>query len=136
MTIVAGSSGSDEGRRPGKEAVSDCVGDDTVKPLILRKVQKPVFKVVESVFDEESLLIKQELNDEDDVCDSKIVGGNNTVKRPVTVDSLHSQTAHPENVVNKAATESFKGTVKRKPKTITFVTSIKIVEANDVVKGS
>ena len=88
------------------------------------------------MFDEEALLIKQELNDEDSVSNSVIVNEKSTVKRPVTVDSLHSQTAHPENVVNKAATESFKGTVKRKPKTITFVTSIKIVEANDVVKGS
>ena len=79
MTIVAGSSGSDEGRRPGKEAVSDCVGDDVGKPHILRKVQKPVFKVIESEFDEEALLIKKELNDEDSVYDSKIASENNIV---------------------------------------------------------
>ena len=30
--------GYEYGRRPGKEIVSDYVGDDTVKPLILRKV--------------------------------------------------------------------------------------------------
>ncbi|WOG92417.1 hypothetical protein DCAR_0311683 [Daucus carota subsp. sativus] len=46
------------GRRPGKEAVSDCVGDDTIKQYILRNVQKPVFKVIEPDFVEEGLLIK------------------------------------------------------------------------------
>ena len=53
----------------------------------------------------------------------------------MTVDSLHSQTAHTKNAVNKAATESFRGTVKRKRKKVTFVTVVKTVEANAAVKG-
>ncbi|WOG81888.1 hypothetical protein DCAR_0101044 [Daucus carota subsp. sativus] len=73
--------GYEYGRRPGKKTVSDYVGDDTVKPLILRK------------------------------------------------------TAHTKNAVNKAATESFRGTVKRKRKKVTFVTAVKTVEANAAVKG-
>ena len=59
--------------------MSDCVGDDVGKPHILRKVQKPVFKVIEYEFDEEALLIKKELNDEDSVYDSKIASENNIV---------------------------------------------------------
>ena len=119
------------GRRPGKESVSDYVA----KPLVLRKVPKPVFKYVESVFDEEALLIKQELNDEDSVSNSVIVNEKSTVKRPVIVNSVHNQTAHSKIAVNKAVTESFKGTVKRKPKIVTFVTVVKIVEADAAVKG-
>ena len=102
------------GRRPSKESLSDYVDNDTAKPLVLRKVQKPVFKYVESVFDEEALLIKQELNDEDSVSNSVIVNEKSTVKRPVTIDSIHSQIAHPKIVVNKAEAEPSNGTVKRK----------------------
>ena len=36
-----------------------CGGDDTVKPHIHKKVPKPIFKVIESEFDEEASLIKQ-----------------------------------------------------------------------------
>ena len=46
--------------------------------------------MIESEFDEEYLLIKQELNDEDNVYESKIARENSTVKRPVTFDSSHS----------------------------------------------
>ena len=88
------------------------------------------------MFDEEALRIKQELNDEDSVSNSIIINEKSTVKRTVTIDSLHNQMARPKNAVNKAATESFKGTVKRKPKTITFVTAVKTVEANNAVKGN
>ncbi|WOG82403.1 hypothetical protein DCAR_0101567 [Daucus carota subsp. sativus] len=105
-------------KRPGKEAVSDFVGDDIDKPHILRKVQKLVFKVIESEFDEEALLIKLELN-EDNVYDNKISRENSTVKRPVTVDSSHNQTTRPKNAVNKAATKPFND-----------------IAANDAVKGS
>lgn len=55
--------GYDYGRRLGNETVSARVGDDTVKPNILKKVGNPEFKVVETEFDEEDLLIKQELNE-------------------------------------------------------------------------
>ena len=88
--------------------MSNYVDNDNAKPLVLRKVQKPVFKYVESVFDEEALLIKQELNYEDSVSNNVIVNEKSTVKRPMTVDSIHNQTAHQKNAVNKAATESFK----------------------------
>ena len=68
--------------------------------------------------------------------DSKIANENSTVKRPVAVDSLHSQTARSKNAVNKAATKSFKGIVKRKSKIVTIVTTVKTVEANDAIKGN
>lgn len=61
------------------ENCSDCVGNDTVKPHILKKVHKPKFKVVEAEFDVEALLIRQELNDEE----------NKTVKSPVIVILSH-----------------------------------------------
>ncbi|WOG99612.1 hypothetical protein DCAR_0518965 [Daucus carota subsp. sativus] len=82
--------GYDYGRRLGNETVSARVGDDTVKPNILKKVGNPEFK------------------------------SDNTFK----------------NVVNKVETDSFKGTVKRKTKIVTFVPAVKTVEAKDVVKGS
>ncbi|WOG92485.1 hypothetical protein DCAR_0311754 [Daucus carota subsp. sativus] len=44
-------------------------------------------------------------------------------------------TAHPKLAVNKAAIETFKGTIKRKPKTITFVTAVKTVDIDVAVKG-
>ena len=115
--------------------MSDYVDNDTAKPLVLRKVQKPVFKFVESVFDEEALLIKQELNDEDNVSNSVTVNEKNTVKRPMTVDSIYSQMAHSKLAINKAETELSKGAVKRKPKIVTFITTVKTVEANAAVKG-
>ena len=87
------------------------------------------------MFDEEALLIKQELNDEDNVSNSMIVNEKCTVKRPVTVDSIHSQMAHSKHVVNKAETEPYKGTIKRNPKTVTFITVVKTVEAKAAVKG-
>ena len=54
----------------------------------------------------------------------------------MTVDSLHSQIAHPKNTVKKFAIEPFKGTVKRKPKIVIFVSAVKTVEANDAIKGN
>ena len=54
----------------------------------------------------------------------------------MTVDSLHSQIAHPKNTVKKFPIEPFKGTVKRKPKIVIFVSAVKTVEANDAVKDS
>ncbi|XP_063949853.1 uncharacterized protein LOC108221219 [Daucus carota subsp. sativus] len=111
--------GYDYGRRLGNETISARVGDDTVKPNIFKK---------------EDLLIKQELNDEDEKCDNSIVVENKIVKRPVTVNSSNSQTTRSKNVVNKAETYSFKGIVKRKTKIVTFVPAVKTVEAKDVVK--
>ena len=68
--------------------------------------------------------------------DSKIANENSTVKRLMAVDSLHSQTPRSKNAVNKAATKSFKGIVKRKSKIVTIVTTVKTVEANDAIKGN
>lgn len=50
--------GFDYSRRPGKGTINDYVDDVTVKPHILKKVYKQLFKVTEVKFDEEALVIK------------------------------------------------------------------------------
>ncbi|KAK1377988.1 CCHC-type domain-containing protein [Heracleum sosnowskyi] len=78
--------GFDYGRRPGKEVVSlDCSTDAAIKPQILKKINKPIFKLSELEFDEEAMLIKQQLDDEDEGVGSTTVDGKDTVKIPKTV---------------------------------------------------
>ncbi|KAK1360204.1 hypothetical protein POM88_044678 [Heracleum sosnowskyi] len=75
------------GRRPGKETViQDCSGNAAFKPTILKKVKTPIFKAAEIEFDEEAMLIKQEILDEDEDVDITFKDGKDTVTIPKTVN--------------------------------------------------
>ena len=60
----------------------DCLDCVTVKPHILKKVHKPIFKNAEIEFDEEAILVKLQLLDEDENVDSTPNEGKDTVKIP------------------------------------------------------
>jgi gag-polypeptide of LTR copia-type/Zinc knuckle len=129
--------GYEYGRRPGKEAVSnDCSESAAVKPHVLKKVSKPIFKIAEKEFDESLLLIKQELLDEDEKLDSTLEEGKDTVKSPVTVTLPTNQTARSEEAVNKGVTETSKDTVKSVPKTAPLKHTVETVVVKGTVKGN
>ncbi|KAK1384584.1 hypothetical protein POM88_022319 [Heracleum sosnowskyi] len=94
------------GRRPGNEIVDqDCSNDVSVKPHVLKKINKPIFKLSELEFDEEAMLIKQQLDDEDAdaVSNGKTVTSKDTVKR-----ASKTVTSKPTVKI-----EGVKGTVKK-----------------------
>ncbi|KAK1373475.1 hypothetical protein POM88_029668 [Heracleum sosnowskyi] len=125
------------GRRPGKETViQDCPGNAAVKPTILKKVKTPIFKAAEIEFDEEAILIKQEILDEDEGVDSTFKDGKDTVTIPKTVNLPSNQTVSSKDAVTVGKTESFKDTVKNGSKTATFKPSVKTVGIKDTVKES
>ncbi|KAK1396495.1 hypothetical protein POM88_006358 [Heracleum sosnowskyi] len=114
--------GFEYGKRPGKEIVSqDCSTDATIKPHVLKKLNKPIFKPSELEFDEEAMLIKQQLDDEDEGNDSTTVDGKDAVKIPKTVTL-------PNNL-----TECSKDTVKRASKTATSKPTVKTKELEEEV---
>ncbi|KAK1366507.1 hypothetical protein POM88_042068 [Heracleum sosnowskyi] len=125
------------GRRPGKETViQDCSGNVAVKPTILKKVKTPIFKAAEIEFDEEAMLIKQEILDEDEGVDSTSKDGKDTVIIPKTVNLPSNQTVSSKDAVTVGKTESSKDTVKNVSKTVTFKPSVKTVGIKDTVKES
>ncbi|KAK1370836.1 hypothetical protein POM88_036928 [Heracleum sosnowskyi] len=125
------------GRRPGKETViQDCSGNAAVKPTILKKVKTPIFKASEIEFDEEAMLIKQEILDEDEGVDSTFKDGNDTVIIPKTVNLPSNQTVSSKDVVTVGKTESSKDTVKNGSKTVTLKPSVKTIGIKDTVKES
>ena len=65
----------------------DCSTDASVKPHVLKKIKKPIFKLSELEFDEEAMLIKQQLDDEDEGIDSTTVDGKDAITIPKTVTS-------------------------------------------------
>ncbi|KAK1394275.1 hypothetical protein POM88_013331 [Heracleum sosnowskyi] len=96
----------DYGKRPDKEIVSqDCSTDATVKPHVLKKLNKPIFKLSELEFDDST------------------VGGKDTVKIPKTVTLPNNLTKCSKDTVKRASktatskptvmTEGMKGTVKK-----------------------
>ena len=65
---------------------------DVVKPSILENVQKPIYKKVEKEFDEDSVIIKQQLLHENKVVDNINITKQVTVKNPKTVIFKHKHT--------------------------------------------
>ncbi|KAK1382656.1 hypothetical protein POM88_020391 [Heracleum sosnowskyi] len=127
--------GFEYGKRPGKEIVSqDCSTDATVKPQILKKINKPIFKLSELEFDEEAMLIKQQLDDEDEGLDSTTVDGKDTVTIPRTVTSPNNLTKCSKDAVNNGRTVASKGTVKRASKTVTSKPTVMTEGAKGTVK--
>ncbi|KAK1388322.1 hypothetical protein POM88_016500 [Heracleum sosnowskyi] len=112
--------GFEYGKRPGMEIVSqDCSTDASVKPHVLKKINKPIFKLSELEFDEEAMLIKQQLDDEDECIDNTTVGGKDTVKIPKTATFPNNLTKCSKDAVRNGKTETSKDTVKRDSKTVT-----------------
>ncbi|KAK1384767.1 hypothetical protein POM88_022502 [Heracleum sosnowskyi] len=123
------------GRRPGKETViQDCSGNAAVKPTILKKVKPPIFKAAEIEFDEEAILIKQEILDEDEGVDSTSKDGKDTVTIPKTVNLPSNQTVSSKDVVTVGKTVSSKDDVKNVSKTVTSKPSVKTVGLKGTVK--
>ncbi|KAK1376694.1 CCHC-type domain-containing protein [Heracleum sosnowskyi] len=106
--------GFEYGRRPGKEIVSqDCSTGVSVKPHVLKKINKPIFKLYELEFDEEAMIIKQQLDDEDECIDSTTVGGKDIVKIPKTVTFPDNQIECSKDAARNGKTVTPKDTVKR-----------------------
>ncbi|KAK1380497.1 hypothetical protein POM88_027241 [Heracleum sosnowskyi] len=125
--------GFEYGKRPGKEIVSqDCSTNASVKPHILKKINKPIFKLSELEFDEEAMLIKQQLDDEDEGIDNTTVDGKDAVTIPKTVTSPNNLTECSKDVVNNGKTVASKGTVKKASKTVTSKPTV----MTEGVKGS
>ncbi|KAK1378961.1 hypothetical protein POM88_025705 [Heracleum sosnowskyi] len=125
------------GRRPGKETViQDCSGNAAVKPTILKKVKTPIFKAVEIEFDEEAMLIKQEILDEDEGVDSTFKDGKDTVTIPKTVNLPSNQTVSSKDAVTVGKTVSSKDAVKNGSKTVASKPSVKTVGIKGTVKES
>ena len=128
--------GFEYGRRSGKEAVQiDCSDDATVKPHVLKNVGKPIFKKSELDFDEETLLIKQELLDEDESADNTSNDGKDSVKNPVTETLPSNLTECSKDAVKKNKTVTSKDTVKNVSKTVTSKPAVMTVEVKDTVKN-
>ncbi|KAK1369485.1 hypothetical protein POM88_035577 [Heracleum sosnowskyi] len=129
--------GFEYGRRPGKEIVNqDCSTDVSVKPHVLKKINKPIFKLSELEFDEEAMLIKQQLDDEDECVDSTTVGGKDTIKIPKIVTFPNNQIECSKDVFSNGKTETSKDTVKRVSKTVTSKPAIKTESVKGTVKES
>ncbi|KAK1357145.1 hypothetical protein POM88_050401 [Heracleum sosnowskyi] len=97
------------GIRPGKETViQDCSGNAAVKPTILKKVKTPIFKAAEIEFDEEAMLIKQEILDEDEVSSKDDVTVVKTISSKDAVKNVSKTVASKPSV----KTVGIKGTVK------------------------
>ncbi|KAK1397704.1 hypothetical protein POM88_007567 [Heracleum sosnowskyi] len=125
------------GRRPGKETViQDCSGNAAVKPTILKKVKTPIFKAAEIEFDEEAMLIQQEILDEDEGVDSTFKDRKDTVTIPKTVNLPINQTVSSKDAVTVGKTVSSKDAVKNGSKTVASKLSVKIVGIKGTVKES
>ncbi|KAK1401825.1 hypothetical protein POM88_001430 [Heracleum sosnowskyi] len=125
------------GRRPGKEnVIQDCSKDAAVKPTILKKVKTPIFKAAEIEFDEEAMLIKQEILDEDEGVDSTSKDGKDTVTIPKTVNLPRNQTGSSKDVVTVGKTVSSKDAIKNGSKTVASKPSVKTVGIKGTVKES
>ncbi|KAK1384615.1 hypothetical protein POM88_022350 [Heracleum sosnowskyi] len=118
--------GFEYGKRPSKEMVSqDCSTDASVKPHVLKKINKPIFKLSKLEFDEEAMLIKQQLDDEDEGIDSSIVEGKDAVSIPKTVTLPNNLTECSKDAVNNGKTVASKDTIKRASKTVTVTPQIR-----------
>ncbi|KAK1379369.1 hypothetical protein POM88_026113 [Heracleum sosnowskyi] len=124
-------------RRPGKETVDhDCSNGVTVKPHILKKVHKPIFKIAEIEFDQEAMLIKQQLLDEDESVDNTPNEEKDTVKIPKTVTLPNDLTECSKDAVINGKIETSKDIVKRVSKTVTSKLVVKIVGVKGTVKNN
>ncbi|KAK1392869.1 hypothetical protein POM88_011925 [Heracleum sosnowskyi] len=97
--------GFEYSRRPGKESViHDCSKDVAVKPRILKKVDKTIFKISEFEFDKEAMLIKQQLLDENECVDNTSAEGKYTIENPKTVTLQNNLTKCSKDIVIKGKT--------------------------------